>query len=502
MNDDLIPILEELGRPRVLVLGDVMLDRYITGSVARVSPEAPAMILQADEREVRPGGAASVAALLAALDAEVHVAGVIGDDADGQILRQLLTDAGIESSQLLVDSDRPTTVKERFLARTAGRQVQHLLRVDREATFPLNTALEKRIVESLFAGQPRYDAVVVSDYYKGLVTPELMAAILAFARDRRVPVLVDPARIADYGRYRGVTVLKPNRVQAELATNRRIERPDDAFAAGKELCDRYHLNAAVITLDRDGIVLVPAAGPERWFPTPRCHVRDITGAGDMVLATLALVRGGGKSLTAATRLANVAAGLEVQQLGVAPVTRAAILAALQSSPVTSSKQVTAEQMAALAEGYRHQGKRVVFTNGCFDLLHAGHVCYLQEAAQLGDVLVVAINSDRSVRALKGGGRPIVVEADRVALVAALECVNHVVIFDERAPIALLEKIRPHVLAKGGMYRLDQVVGREAVEAYGGEVHLTNRRPDLSTTHLLHCIRNRSAGPNMLQTLGI
>ena len=385
---------------------------------------------------------------------------------------------------------------------------------------------------------PNVDAVLISDYAKGVCTPELLARVIGAARERGLPVLVDPARIGDYERYRGATLVKPNRRETELVTGRAIHSPTDALEAGRELVRRYDFQAVVVTLDGDGMALVTADGTAEHVPTRPRQVSDITGAGDMVLAVLGLCVGGksksgrveeskgrrvqeSKSkgvggrlgLREAVELANVAAGLEVERVGVVTVTRREIAqaAGLEVAPGRrtgvpdalssraaptpvrrpgATKIVTLDQMAALAAGYRREGKSVVFTNGCFDLLHVGHVTYLEEAATLGDVLVVAVNSDASVRRLeKGPERPIVPEADRAAMPAALGCVDHVLIFDEATPHRLLEAIRPDVLVKGGTYAVEQVVGREIVERYGGRVCVTGMQPGVSTTKLVAEIRN-------------
>jgi D-beta-D-heptose 7-phosphate kinase/D-beta-D-heptose 1-phosphate adenosyltransferase len=545
---------------RVLVLGDIMLDQYTWGRAERVSPEAPVLVVQADTCEVRLGGAGAVAGLLRGLDAEVLLAGIVGDDPEGRIVRQLLDETGIDGRLALTDVDRPTTHKQRFLATVEQRQPHQILRVDHERTHPLARELAESLAGATEKELPNVDALLISDYAKGVCTPELLARVIGAAREQGLPVLVDPARIGDYERYRGATLVKPNRREAELVTGWAIHSPADALEAGRELV-RYDLQAVVVTLDGDGMVLVTAEGTAEHVPTWERQVADITGAGDMVLAVLGLYEaeksksdkgekcendrvdksnsrkveesgrrgdsevgrgaglfeGGQIGLRGAVELANVAAGLEVERVGVAPVTRREIAEAVQKKKGTgpicrngpkgashkldlspfssrgSTKVITLDEMVALAAAYRHQGKTVVFTNGCFDLLHVGHVTYLEQAATLGDVLVVAVNSDASVRRLeKGPDRPIVPEADRAAMLAALACVDHVLIFEEATPHRLLEAIRPDVLVKGGTYTVDQVVGHEIVERYGGRVCVTGMQPGVSTTQLVGRIRKRRA----------
>jgi D-beta-D-heptose 7-phosphate kinase/D-beta-D-heptose 1-phosphate adenosyltransferase len=487
MNPDcLLEALDRVGSPRLLVVGDLILDRYVRGTAERVSPEAAALVLRPEAHSAGPGGAAAVATLARALGAEVALAGLIGCDADGRELRRLLADAGVDTSLVGCDVSRPTTTKERFLGRAGGAFDQQLLRVDRESRQPLARAVETRLLVGLTAAVGQCRAVLLADYGKGVCTVRLLRRLFAAARARRVPVFVDPAPLADFARYRGAALLAPNRREAERADGMTITSVEDALAVGQRLCSHYEA-AALVKLDADGLVLVRHSGSGRAWPAVARQVRDVAGAGDMVLATMGLCRAGGLTWEEAAGLAAVAAGWEVGQPGVAPLTRPLLRAELlRRQPGARGKLVPAEDLAALGESYRREGRRVVFTNGCFDLLHAGHVACLEQAARLGDVLVVGLNSDRSVRRLKGLGRPVVGEEDRAALVAALACVGHVVVFDEDTPHGLLERLRPEVLAKGGTTQ--EVVGREVVEGYGGKVCLLGTRPGLSTTALVSSIR--------------
>jgi D-beta-D-heptose 7-phosphate kinase/D-beta-D-heptose 1-phosphate adenosyltransferase len=552
----LTQLLDAIAHPRILVLGDLILDRYTFGNAERVSPEAPVIVLRVDAKEVRLGGAASVAMLLRALEADVALAGVVGDDPEGRTLLKLLDDEQIDRSMVLVDADRPTTVKERFVGRCASRSAaggQQMLRVDHETHKSIDTGFEERLaletatrLESPWGRAPEcetdrvaeqrrfgkewippglpsegdfawrdasflyshisYDAILISDYAKGVCTERLLQMVLAKAGERRVPVIIDPARIADFGRYRYATLLKPNRFEAELAAGRKIVTPDDALAAAEELRGKLKVESVLITLDHDGMVCVAGSLREPnvdadvvsrravHFPVAAREVYDITGAGDMVLAVLGLCLASNVPLAQAAQLANIAAGLEVQKLGVAPITRIELIEAAtyrshpsQSSipdPASTSLTKLIDRPAAvqLANSYRAQGKSIVFTNGCFDLLHVGHVTMLEQAAALGEVLVVAINSDAGVRRLKGPERPVVREGDRARMLAALHCVDHVLIFDEPTPHKLLEAIRPNVLVKGGTTA--EITGHEVVESYGGRVHHLDAVPGISTTTLI------------------
>jgi D-beta-D-heptose 7-phosphate kinase/D-beta-D-heptose 1-phosphate adenosyltransferase len=334
---------------------------------------------------------------------------------------------------------------------------------------------------------PGCDAVVVSDYAKGAVTRELLRAILPAAKSSGCPVMVDPGRGCDVSQYRGATLLKPNRLEAALATGRTLDRPADALAAGRHLCQQLGLEMTVITLDRDGMALVHRGGNGEIFPTEARSVYDITGAGDMAMAVIGLCLAGGTPPEVAVRLANVAAGLEVQHTGVAVLSRDEITRELVRHEREPHKHLTVEQVAQVAHLHRQAGRRIVFTNGCFDLLHVGHVSYLQEAASYGDVLIVAVNSDDSIRRLKGPGRPIIDQRDRVAMLSALACVNYVVMFDTDTPHALLHAVRPDFLVKGGTYSPDQVVGQEVVRGYGGTVRVTSLVEGVSTTRIVESL---------------
>ncbi len=487
----LLNIWNGLGHPRLLVLGDLILDRYTCGNAERVSPEAPVLILSADSQEVRLGGAASVASLLRGLDAEVTLAGIVGDDADAAVLRRLLAEQRIDQQLVFTDPSRPTSTKERFIGRAGGRHSHQILRVDHESCQPMAYSLEQQLALGIIARLEDFEAVLVSDYQKGVCMPGLLQRVILAAKDRGLSVLVDPARIADYRRYHGTALLVPNRVEAALAVGQaRIDTIEQAIAAARQLREQTEAQTAIVKLDSDGMALRLGGRACRTPATQPRDVHDVTGAGDMVLAVLGLAQSQGVSLDDAIRLANVAAGLEVQRLGVARLNRREIATELAEKRVTkyvrpqANKLLTLDELVPLTDAYRGQGRSTVLTNGCFDLLHVGHVRSLEQAAQLGDILIVAVNSDRSVRQLKGPNRPAIPQEDRARLLAALECVDHVLVFDEPTPQQLLRRIRPDVLVKGGTYSVRDVVGREIVESYGGQIVLTDIVPGVSTTTIL------------------
>lgn len=492
MSADLIELVQNLGQPRVLVVGDVMLDRYIWGDAERLSQEAPVILLHADRREERLGGASSVATMLRALGARVAVAGVVGADADAGRLRQTLTDLGIDHEGVVTDADRPTTVKERYIGRAQHRHPQQMIRVDYEVRRPVPAPVEAELCQVIAQQLRKTDIVLISDYDKGVCTPGLLASVIAGARALGLRVLADPIRGSDYRKYHGCTALTPNRLEASLATGRAtLQSSAEVYEAGVQLRTQLDLEAAIITLDKDGMALVHADGRRQIFPTRPRQVYDITGAGDMVLSVLALALAAGADYDAAIALANVAGGLEVEKIGVATVTRDEMLRDLlyngsvsNGTTAGSDKLLSLDALRREIESRKRLGQRVAFTNGCFDVLHAGHVQYLQEARAQADVLVVGLNSDASVRRLKGNARPINPVEAREQVLAGLQAVDFVTVFEESTPLSLIQTLRPDVLVKGADYRADEVVGAEFVESYGGRVHLARLRPGFSTTGVL------------------
>jgi len=471
---------------RVWVVGDLMLDEYLRGRVERISPEAPVPVVHVSGRERRPGGAANVAHQLARLGAKVHLAGVVGDDDAGRALVAQCGEAGIDAAAVATVPGRCTTQKLRVLGHG-----QQMMRLDWEEPAP-PPGLAAALLASLGALPPP-EVLIVSDYAKGVVSAELVAGLVARMRAAGVRSLVDPKN-ADFRHYRGASVVTPNLRELEAAARRRLDPRDPAAVAGaaRELARTAELEAIVVTLGEHGMLVVPRDAPEVPIAATRRPVFDVTGAGDTAIAVLALGLAGGAALADAAAVANAAAGLTVSEIGAVAVGREEILAAL--SPVGAPPVLDRAALAARAEGWRRAGKRVVFTNGCFDLLHAGHLDLLHRAAALGDVLVVAINSDASVRRLKGPERPLVSEGDRAAVLAALDAVDAVTVFDEDTPLEAIRAVRPDVLVKGQDYRLADVVGRDLVESWGGRVELLPLVPGRSTSSLVERIRG-AGGPS-------
>jgi D-beta-D-heptose 7-phosphate kinase/D-beta-D-heptose 1-phosphate adenosyltransferase len=484
MASDLSDLVRHLGRPRVLVVGDIILDRYIFGCAERISQEAPVPVLRADRHEDRLGGAASVASMLACLGAEVVLAGVVGGDAQSPCVEGLLRHFGVRADLVLPDPGRPTTFKQRYIGRAQDRHPQQILRVDFEVRTPLSASLETGLINGIDAHLSGCDIVLVSDYDKGVCTPRLLRHLIDRARAFQVKVLVDPIRGSDYSRYHGATCLTPNRTEAQFASGLPIGDSGDALQAGERLREQLDAEALVVTLDRDGMALAHRDGRRLVFPTRSRQVYDITGAGDMVLSVLGLCLAAGADYESAIALGNVAGGLEVERLGVATLTRDDLLHDLAVSAPQPGKVLSPAALAAELDLRRREGERIVFTNGCFDVLHQGHVRYLQQARALGQVLVVGLNSDGSVRRLKGPTRPLNPVPARAEVLAALACVDYVTVFEEDSPERLIENVRPHVLVKGGDYRPEKVAGREFVEGQGGQVVLLPLVPGQSTTRLV------------------
>lgn len=481
-NRRLAELLAGLPAAQVLVVGDLILDRYADGKTTRVSPEAPVLVFEAGAERYLLGGACNVAANLRELGASTAVLGVIGDDEGGRQLTKLLADAGIDTKALVTDRTRPTTRKTRYVAKTL-----QVLRVDEESRAPVAGAAEQAMLAVLEQRPFPWRSVLLSDYGKGALTPRVIQAAIAAARSQGGVVVVDP-KGKDYSIYRGVDLLTPNREEAEAATGVAIRSTDDMQKAARKLREITGTRTAVITLGKDGIFFETEDGSHRILPTEARAVFDVTGAGDTVVAMLTYCRTCGVGLEDSLRLANHAAGITVAKLGTWAPTRREVLARLGDAPGSEGKVLTREQAVEVASRLRAEGKRLVFTNGCFDILHAGHCDYLQKARSYGDALMVGLNTDASVqRQQKGPGRPFNTQADRAAVLAALAAVDYVVAFDDDTPQALIESVTPHVLAKGEDWRDKGVVGREWVEQHGGQVVLVPLVAGRSTTNVVQKI---------------
>ncbi len=474
-------ILQELQEPSILVVGDLILDRYIEGTANRVSPEAPVLVFESSGRRYRLGGAGNVAANLVSLGARTTVMGVIGEDAAAEQLKDLLQEGGIDISALVVDESRPTTRKTRYVSRTA-----QVLRVDEENRQAVDGDAEQRLL-ALLAQRPfPYEAVLVSDYGKGMVTRRVVEAAVAAGHSAGGPVVVDPKNL-DYSVYHGVDLLTPNLAEAELATGISLADHNNLPLVADKLRELTGVKTATVTLGKDGIFYESAPGKAQILPTEAKAVFDVTGAGDTVVAMLTLAQACGLSMHDSVRLANLAAGVTVGCFGTYAVSRQELLMLLGQQ--SSGKVMNREEAISIAASLRAEGRRLVFTNGCFDILHPGHTEYLARARAYGDALLVGVNTDASVqRQDKGSGRPVVPLQDRLDVLAALEAVDYVVPFDEDTPKDLIEAISPHVLVKGEDWRDKGVVGREWVENQGGQVVLVPLTPGRSTSAIIQRIQ--------------
>ena len=489
-SDVQLPILKPL---RVLVVGEVILDRYLWGNVARISPEAPIPVLHVERREEKPGNAGFVASNLRALGADASVLSVVGRDRGGMMLREILDGMGVRTRSLTIDPDRPTIVKERLLGsvQAAHRGTQQLLRVDEEDASPLTPVRERGLIARLRSELARAEGVLISDINKGLLTPRLLRSIIDGARRRRIPVVVDPRLTEDFSIYRGATAITPNRYETELATGMRLT-DRDAWRRAAELMVREHsLDACLITLDRDGMYLAERGGSDTYIPTIPRDVYDVTGAGDVVLTVFGLFAIAGLGFSSAARIANAAASIEVTRIGTEVITREDLARALRPSDGHERKILSIEELQAALDRERRAGRRIAFTNGCFDLLHAGHIQILDFARAQGDCLVVGLNSDRSVKTIKGAGRPIYPAVDRTRILAALESVSYVVVFDDPRAEKIIRAVRPDVLIKGEDWSGQQVDGQAFVEARGGHVALAPLLQGHSTTKTIEKMKKNN-----------
>ncbi|MGB8182912.1 MAG: D-glycero-beta-D-manno-heptose-7-phosphate kinase [Stellaceae bacterium] len=472
---DLIGLVEAFGRARVICAGDVMLDHYVTGRVERISPEAPVPVLHVDDEERRLGGAGNVLRNLHALGAETCFVSVTGADPVGREISRMVATLGNAEAHVLAERDRVTAVKTRYVAET-----QQLLRADLERVAPISAETRADLLAQITAALPHHQLVILSDYAKGVLVDGVARDIIDLARAAGRKVIVDP-KGHDYAVYRGASVLKPNRRELAEAVGRALPDNDAVIAAARELIRRHEIGAMLVSCGKDGMLVIEGAEVHRLAAEAR-DVYDVTGAGDTVVAVLGAALAAGASLLDAARIANVAAGVVVGKVGTAVVHANELAEALvDRDTLRNRKELPLPLAIDHVARWRRNGLKIGFTNGCFDLIHPGHVSLLTEARAVCDRLVVGLNSDASVRRLKGPERPVQNEAARAAVLASLAPVDMVVIFDAETPIELIRELRPDVLVKGADYRHDQVVGAEIVESYGGRVLLAKIVPGYSTT---------------------
>jgi D-beta-D-heptose 7-phosphate kinase/D-beta-D-heptose 1-phosphate adenosyltransferase len=464
---------------KLLVVGDVMLDRYWHGAASRISPEAPVPVVRVSNQEDRPGGAGNVALNIAALGSASTLIGVVGQDENAQDLESRLTAAGVYC-EFLRCADKPTITKLRVIS-----QHQQLIRADFEDHFDQEDVADLQSMTAPLL--PSAQVLVLSDYGKGALQD--VSALIDLGRKQNIPIIVDP-KGTDFQKYRGATLITPNLSEFETVVGP-CANEDELISKGLKLMSDLSLQALLITRGEHGMTLLRPDSAELHLPARAREVFDVTGAGDTVISVLASALAAGDGLADATAIANLAAGLVVGKLGTAAISGPELRRAILAEQDSGFGAMTAEQLQIAVQDAKDHGEKIVFTNGCFDIIHAGHVGYLSEAKKLGDRLVVAINGDDSVTRLKGAGRPINPVERRMAVLDGLEAVDWVVSFSEDTPEALLQALQPDILVKGGDYSLDQVVGGEYVKSYGGEVRALEFLDDCSTSAIVEKMRDSS-----------
>lgn len=472
--------LPGLAGKKILVIGDLMLDEHIWSKVSRISPEAPVPIADVVRITHVPGGCGNVAANISALGGIPYLIGIIGRDSSGEKLLRALEREKISSNYLIVDEHRPTILKSRIIAAS-----QHVVRVDREDRTLISPRLTQQVIKKVKELIPKVDAVIISDYEKGLITPEVCQTIIKLCHKNQKPVAIDPKGL-DYTKYRGATVITPNLREAALASRTVIIDEKSLQRAGKIILKFAQSQYLLITRGKDGMTLFDAH-TSTYIPAIPREVFDITGAGDTVIATLVLALAAGANMKEAAILSNFAGSVVVGKIGTATCSREELEEAIEGREPITKKIKLRHEIAAIARNLKIQGAKIVFTNGCFDILHLGHVRYLREAKKLGDILIVGLNSDNSVTALKGPGRPYVSELERAEILASLECVDYVTIFDELRPDNLIKAIKPDFHVKGGDYKISELPERKTVEAMGGKVIVIPPIEGRSTTGIVNKI---------------
>ena len=475
-----IALLSNFRTACVVVVGDVMLDRFIYGDVKRISPEAPVPILRVQREAVMAGGAGNVANNIAALGGTTALIGVVGDDAAAAEVGALLRANSRIGEHLVIERGRQTTVKVRYVA-----QSQQLIRADREDTDPVSDATRARVIDDFERSCTSCNVVLLSDYGKGVLSAGLAADLVAAARRRGLSVIVDP-KGNDYHCYAGADIITPNHHELAVASGMPTESDDEVVAAGKAILEKFGVKAVLATRGARGMALIWQGHSPLLLPAQAREVFDVSGAGDTALATLAVALSSGIALTDAVFLSNAAAGIVVGKLGTATCSTDELAAALTAltNATAESKIVDDRQLIVRIAQWRQSGQRIGFTNGCFDLLHPGHISLLRQARAECDRLIVALNSDQSVRRLKGSDRPVNSQMSRATVLASLTDVDAVTIFDEDTPLSLIQSVRPDILVKGADYGMDEVVGGDFVRSYGGRVLLARLSAGFSTTDIL------------------
>ncbi|MCG6894376.1 MAG: D-glycero-beta-D-manno-heptose-7-phosphate kinase [Desulfobacteraceae bacterium] len=477
--------LSDFRNARIMVVGDLMIDEYLWGRVERISPEAPVPVVTVEREEYTLGGAGNVVANLATLGASVTTVGVIGVREDGRRLLERIEALGQDTGGIFREPDRPTTRKTRVMAGS-----QHVLRIDRETRSAISESVFDRVTDFVRQQMASMDIVLVSDYGKGLITPPLMATVIEASRRESIPVVADP-KGRNFDKYGGCRLVTPNRKEASLAAGMDIHDVKDLGRAANRILEASGIDNLLVTCGKDGMHLFQADTDSVHIPARARQVFDVSGAGDTVVAVVGLAMAAGATLVEAAAAANAAAGVVVGKVGTATVTPAELRAAMGGFVgELPGKYREAEELAEIIRGHKRAGQRIVMTNGCFDLLHAGHVDLLAASKRLGDILVVAIDDDDSVRSLKGPGRPVLGARERIRVLDALDAVDYLTVFGNGELDRLIEWIRPDVLTKGSNYTSEEVAGREKVESYGGRIERIPVDETVSASRIIREIQKR------------
>lgn len=472
--------MERWFKVSVLVVGDFMLDEYILGSVNRISPEAPVPVLEVKERQIKLGGAGNVINNITSFGAKATVLTRIGNDGNGSYLKQELEKMGVETKHIFVDEGLSTITKTRVVAKN-----QQFLRYDEETVRDISEVYIDYIKNHMEEIFQNINVVLISDYGKGVVTKPLAQMLIGYAREHQIPIVVDP-KGRDYSKYSGATICTPNMNELEQVSGYKIDTEEKVLEAGLKLCEDIQLDVLLVTRSEKGISSIfRGSGFKNDYPAVAKEVVDVTGAGDTVISVVSLAIASGYSIEEACRLANKAASIVISKFGCATTT---VKELRKLSDYDNKKIVDNETLAEITEHLRSEGKKIVFTNGCFDILHAGHISSFEQAKAYGDVLVVGLNSDASIKRIKGDKRPIVEEKYRAKLLASLNIVDYVTVFEEDTPEHLIQKILPNVLVKGKDWMGKAVAGQDFLEETGGEVQFIDLEQGLSTTNIIKKIQ--------------
>jgi D-beta-D-heptose 7-phosphate kinase/D-beta-D-heptose 1-phosphate adenosyltransferase len=473
-------LMKFIGTP-ILVVGDLMIDEYLWGHIERISLEAPVQVVDIVKEECMLGGSGNVVKNLVSLGAKVYISSVIDEKETGKLILSELKRLGVAIDGLFKDKNKISSKKTRVLS---FDKYQQILRIDRETNYPISQKNEKNILNYIKSNIESFKVVILSDYMKGVLTDNLLKDIIDFMNASKIPVIIDP-KGKDFTKYRNATLITPNKKEVETVLDMKITDEAALRIAGKKLLSKLNVEAILITLGKDGMSLFEKDNLITHIPAEEKEVYDITGAGDTVISVVGLGLASGLAIKKAIEIANLAAGITVGKIGTATVTIQEIISyTFQRNIFFNNKILNLPALTAIVEEERKNGSRIVFTNGCFDILHAGHTYLLQRAKMLGDVLIVGLNSDKSVKRLKGNNRPIIPIKERAAILSSLTYVNYIIVFEEDTPIELIKNIKPDILVKGNDYTIEDVIGRDIVESYGGRVELIKLIEGVSTSSII------------------